>query len=147
MEYPLPKFDFSASFLDPVEISKMVAKKMIAEKKLSQSAPDMNLPYRMFCLNANPVLAIFNPFIIDCSEETVYFNEGPYDVKIKRPAVIRVRYTEPNGNVVTTVFEGLSARLFLHEFDSLEGIDYMSRASRYHREQAMKRAKKHDNGE
>jgi peptide deformylase len=42
------------------------------------------------------------------------------------------------------MFTGMSARVFQHELDHLEGMLYFNRASRYHREIAMKKWKRGD---
>ena len=38
----------------------------------------------------------------------------------------------------TIKFEGFTARVFQHEYDHLQGIDFRDRATRYHREKAYK---------
>jgi peptide deformylase len=83
---------------------------------------------------------------VDYSEETIYLEEGCLSypnlyIKVKRPSTIKIRYTEPNGNTLTTKFSGLTARAVLHEFDHMEGITYMQRANRIHLEQAKKNKK------
>jgi len=50
-------------------------------------------------------------------------------VKIKRPIHIRVRYTDAYGEVHTERFIGMTARCFLHEYDHLEGFNYLTRAN------------------
>jgi peptide deformylase len=63
-------------------------------------------------------------------------------VKIKRPRRIKVRYTEPNGHTTTRVFDGITARVFQHELDHLNGVNYQQRANKLHLEQARKKKKK-----
>jgi peptide deformylase len=58
--------------------------------------------------------------------------------KIKRSREIRVRFQAPSGAVVTQKFEGLTARIFQHELDHLDGVLFFNRAGRYHREKALK---------
>ncbi len=59
-------------------------------------------------------------------------------VKVKRYQSIRLRYTRPNGEIVTETYAGLTASVIQHEIDHLDGILYYERASRYHRDQAFK---------
>jgi peptide deformylase len=85
--------------------------------------------------------------IVDASDETIYLEEGCLSfpnlyVKIKRPRSIKVRYTEPNGNVVTQKFDGMTARVFQHELDHLNGVVHLSRAHPIHVDKAKTRAKK-----
>jgi peptide deformylase len=43
-------------------------------------------------------------------------------LKIKRPSIIRVRYTLPNGITETHKFIGITSRIFQHEIDHLNGV-------------------------
>jgi peptide deformylase len=81
----------------------------------------------------------------------VYLEEGCLSypnlwVKIKRPKKIKVRYTNPDGKTETRVFDGMSARVFQHELDHLNGILHIKRANRIHLDQAKKLAKKLSKG-
>lgn len=93
------------------------------------------------------VIGVFNPRIVDTSEETVLLDEGCLSfpglfVKIRRPKKIRARYTLPNGETVTQVFDGMTARIFQHELDHLDGVVYYTRANPIHLEKGKKLAKK-----
>lgn len=143
----LEKFDFGNPPIDPVDLSKNLAETMLKNNGIGLAANQCGLPYRVFVIKANPIIACFNPIIVDKSEETIYLEEGCLSypglfVKIKRPKKIKVRYTEPNGNVVTKVFDGLTSRVFQHELDHLDGIAHISRATAFHKEQAFKKLKK-----
>ena len=47
---------------------------------------------------------------------------------VKRPAWVKVRATDRNGNVYEVSGEGLMARCFCHELDHLDGTLYIDRA-------------------
>lgn len=47
---------------------------------------------------------------------------------VKRPAWVKVRATDRNGNVYEAEGEGLMARCFCHELDHLDGTLYIDRA-------------------
>ena len=64
-------------------------------------------------------------------------------MKLKRPQAIKARFIEPNGNVRNVTLSGMSARVFLHEYDHLEGVLFIDRVSDLKLQMAMKRAKKH----
>ena len=75
----------------------------------------------------------FNPKIIHPSEKTITLEEGcltfpGLTVKIKRPQHVRVRFTTPNGEIITKQFTGMTARIFQHELDHLNGITFNKRA-------------------
>ena len=143
----LDNFDFQNPPLDPVQLSYDLVATMRARRGLGLSANQVGLPYRVFTMEAKPALACFNPVVVDVSEELVELEEGCLSypgliIKIKRPRHIKVRYTEPNGNVVTKKFTGMSARCFLHEHDHMEGVNFLSRVSELKRSMATKRYQK-----
>ena len=103
----------------------------------------------MFALRAQPGIVCVNPIVVDRSVEEEVLDEmcmtyGGLILPIKRPSTIKVRYTEPNGNVVTCVFAGMTARYFLHELDHLNGKVYTQIANKMHLERAVRRKKQLD---
>ena len=44
--------------------------------------------------------------------------------------MIRVRFTDPFGNVCTKKFAGMSSRIFQHEFEHMEGDNFLIGVSR-----------------
>lgn len=144
----MEKFDFTNPPVDPIELAADLGDTMLANNGLGLAANQVGLPYRVFVMRSTDLpIVCFNPRIVDESTETVLLEEGCLShpnlfVKIKRAKRIKVRYAEPNGNVVTQIFDGMTARVFQHELDHLDGICHLQRANRYHLEQAKKNAKK-----
>jgi peptide deformylase len=90
---------------------------------------------------------MFNPKIIDVGEDDWYMEEGCLSwpglyVKIKRPKSIQVRYQDADAQFHTETLAGITARVVLHEYDHLNGLCHIDRATRYHRDLGMKRWKK-----
>ncbi len=142
----LPKFEFDGS-VDPNQVAIDLTETMIQNKGLGLAANQVGLPHRVFVMNGDPVRAIFNPRLVDVAEETVVMTEGCLTypglfIKIKRPAWVRLRYTQANGETKTEDFTGLSARVVQHELDHLNGIVYTDIASRFHLEQGMRKKKR-----
>ena len=122
---------------------------MMAYEGLGLSANQIGLPHRVFVMWTNPTMVCFNPRIISYEGEPIYFSEGCLSypnlyVKIKRPPAIRVRYQIPNGETVTERLMGMTARIFQHELDHLDGVVYTSRANKIHMERALRNKKAHD---
>jgi peptide deformylase len=143
----MPKFNFDNPIVNPVELYTDLAETMIDAEGMGLSANQIGVRTRMFVLRAENVIGVINPNIIDVSSETVTLEEGCLSypnlfVKIKRPKLIKVRFTQPDGVVVTKKFDGITARVFQHEMDHLNGIQYTKRANTYHMEQAKKLAAK-----
>jgi peptide deformylase len=88
-----------------------------------------------------------NPEILWASEETVPYEEGCLSVpeiydEVERPARVKLRYLDYDGNQVEEDAEGLFAVCIQHEMDHLEGVLFIDYLSRLKREQAVKKVKK-----
>jgi len=66
----LEHFDFDNPPIDPVELATNLTETMLKNNGLGLSASQCGLPYRAFVIANNPVMACFNPRIIDASYET-----------------------------------------------------------------------------
>jgi peptide deformylase len=143
----LEPFDFKNPPTDPIQLAYDLVETMKQERGLGLSANQCGLPYRVFCMESDPVLVMFNPRLVDVSSEEVELDEGCLSfknlwLKIKRPKHIKVRYNEPNGNVVTRKFTGMSARCFLHELDHMNGVKFVEHVGKVQLGMAKKRQKK-----
>ena len=100
------------------------------------SANQVGIPCRMFVFGDNKnYVACFNPKILVESENTIPIEEGCLTypglfVKIYRPDWIEVEFEDEKGESHSDTFEGLMCRVFQHEMDHMDGIDFTSRAKR-----------------
>ena len=138
------RFDFTNPPIDPSELAHILAQTMIVNNGIGLAAPQVGLPHRAFVMMGKSIFCCFNPIVVDTSSEQIYLEEGCLTfpgliVKVKRPKMIRARYTEPNGQTVTKKFIGMTARVFQHELDHLNGILFTQRANSYHLEKAKKK--------
>lgn len=88
-----------------------------------------------------------NPEILWASEETAPYEEGCLSVpeifdEVERPARVKLRYLNYQGEQVEEDAEGLFAVCIQHEMDHLEGVLFIDHLSRLKREQAVKKVKK-----
>lgn len=142
----MEEFDFANPPINPVELYEKLSSTMVKEGGLGLSANQCGLPYRFFVMTGEEIIGVFNPKIVDSSNETIVLDEGCLSypnlfIRIKRSRRIKVRYQTPVGEVKTEVFEGITARIFQHELDHLDGIIHTQRANAYHLEQAKRRKK------
>lgn len=140
-------FDFSNPPVNPLDLVTDLAETMLANNGIGISANQVGLPYRVFVMHGQELIPCFNPRIVDMSNETIVMEEGCLSypglfVKIKRARRIKVRFADPTGKIETRTFDGMTARIFQHEMDHLDGINYLMRANKYHLEQARKRKTK-----
>jgi len=142
----LDTFDFNNPPIDPKELAKTLLDNMNAKNGMGLAANQLGLPYRAFIMRTNPALVCFNPKIVDESNSYVTMEEGCLTypllyVKIRRPDGIRVRFQNELGEMQTEKFNGITARVFQHELDHLNGINYLNRASNYHLQKAKNKVK------
>jgi peptide deformylase len=88
-----------------------------------------------------------NPEILWASEETAPYEEGCLSVpdiydEVERPAKVKIRYRNYNGDEIEEDAEGLFAVCIQHEMDHLDGVLFIDHLSRLKREQAVKKVKK-----
>jgi peptide deformylase len=140
-------FDFKNPPIDPTKLQEILYDNMLKYNGIGLACNQIGLPYRAFIMRGTPSIVCINPRIVDVSESTVMIEEGCLTypdlfVPIKRPAIIKVRYQDPMGEVQTEKFSGMTARIFQHEMDHMEGLRCFARASRYHMDKAKRDRKK-----
>lgn len=88
-----------------------------------------------------------NPEILDPSEEHSLYQEGCLSVpeiyaEVERPARIRARWQDLDGQTHEEQLEGLLATCLQHEMDHLEGVLFIDHLSRLKRQMALKKLEK-----
>jgi peptide deformylase len=88
-----------------------------------------------------------NPEVVWASEETAPFEEGCLSVpeiydEVERPARVRIRYLNYQGDEVIEDCEGLYAVCIQHEMDHLNGVLFIDHLSRLKRDRAVAKVKK-----
>jgi peptide deformylase len=88
-----------------------------------------------------------NPEVIWRSEETAPYEEGCLSVpeiydEVERPARVKVKYLNYQGEPVEEDAEGLFAVCIQHEMDHLDGVLFIDHLSRLKRENALRKLKK-----
>jgi peptide deformylase len=126
----LEPFDFINRPVNPNEFASSLVETCKEHKGLGLSANQCGFPYRVFVMGAEDnYVAFFNPVIEWASDEQVQMAEGclsfPFLIlNITRPKSIKVSYYDFVGQQRDATLEGLSARVFQHELDHLNGIVY-----------------------
>ena len=100
--------------------------------------------------DADPVrkpLYFVNPEIVWSSEETAPYEEGCLSVPeifeaVERPAKVRLRYLNYQGETVEEDADGLYAVCIQHEMDHLQGVLFIDHLSRLKRERSIAKVKK-----
>jgi peptide deformylase len=117
-------------------------------KGIGLSANQVGIDNRIFCITFNDFSeTFFDPKIVEYSTEETLFDEGCLSqpgvfINLKRPKTIKIEYTNQEGKRVTTEFSGITARIIQHEYDHMEGTNFLERASPLKRALALKRSKR-----
>jgi len=88
-----------------------------------------------------------NPELLWSSEERSTYEEGclsipEYYAEVERPASVRVRYLDRNGEAKEVVAEGLLATVLQHEIDHLDGVLFIDHISKLKRDRVIKKFQK-----
>lgn len=131
---------------DPVELSNAMTLFREEKKGVGLAANQVGIPYRVVSVKGIDS-CMFNPKVVYEEPHFMVMEEGclsfpGLSVKIKRPTMIRVRWTDAFGRTTTDKFVDLTARVILHEIDHLDGIRFYNRANKFHRDQAFRKWKR-----
>ena len=132
--------DVDASMLTNVMLDRMTEMGGVA-----LSAPQVGLDMCMFVMGIDQAkIEVFNPTIISYSKEETLMNEGSLTfpgilVIVKRPVAVTVEYYDKNGELQQNEFQGLTARIFQHAFDHLQGTTIKDKVSKLKWDLATKR--------
>lgn len=118
------------------EIKKLgldILETMIVNQGVGLAAPQVSQLKRIIVVHSKPQVFI-NPKITKKSRETVTGEEGCLSfpglfLKIKRAKEVEIEALNENGEKISLKAEGLSARVFQHEIDHLDGILFIDRLS------------------
>ena len=122
--------------LDRHEMSRILKENMVHYEGIGLSANQIGIGERVFVMMLNmeteETITCFNPRIIKRYNDCVWFEEGCLSfpdeiINIQRPNRIVVKYEDEDKKDHKIKLDGLAARVFLHEFDHLEGIVFTER--------------------
>ena len=130
------RIDSCSYNLNRHQLSEILIKNMFHYEGIGLSANQIGIWERAFAmvrdLENNEVMVCFNPRIIKSYSEEVEMEEGCLSypelfLKIKRPDKIVVKYEDEDKKTHKMKLQGLASRVFQHEYDHMEGIDFTQR--------------------
>lgn len=128
----LPTFDFSNPPVEPNAFASSLVETCKKYRALGLSANQCGFEHRVFVMGGeDQYVAFFNPRITTYSEDFLEMEEGCLSfmdlfLKVKRPTEVFVEYEDYTGVTKTAHYTGLTARVFQHELDHMNGIVYHS---------------------
>ena len=130
------RVDICGYHLDRQELSKTLVENMLHYEGVGLAANQIGIWERAFCMvidfETQETITCFNPRITKTYGDPVWFEEGCLSypdeiINVKRPDRIVVKYEDENEKVHKLKLDGFTARVFQHEYDHLEGIDFTQR--------------------
>lgn len=145
MNKPPALYDFEVEGESASGVSSVLFERMKQLGGVGLSANQVGLDLRVFVMGLGETkIAVFNPEIIEYSKTEELFNEGCLSypgimLSIKRPTKIKAKYQDETGQIIEQEFNGLTARIFQHEYDHMNGTDYTHRVSKFKLDYAKKK--------
>ena len=144
-------FDFDN--LDAKLVSGQMARLMLAKNGIGLSANQVGLDAQIFVQRPlehkeiTKPFAVINPKILELDDKTELGKEGCLShiglvLNIRRSKRLVAQFLDIEGKECIIEFKGIDARCFLHEFDHLNGIEFVDRVSKLKLEMAKKKQKK-----
>ena len=122
--------------LDRSELAQTLVESMLHHRGVGLSANQIGINERAFAMVADietmQVIVVFNPKIIKEYTKKETMEEGCLSypetfLQIERPYGIVVKLEDEDKKVHKIKMEGLMARIFQHEYDHMEGINFTQR--------------------
>ena len=114
-------------------VAKTLIENMFHYEGCGLSANQIGMDIRAFVMirdiEYNDIIVCFNPVILDSSGDFNSCEEGCLSfpdkfIDVQRPDKINVMYEDEEGREHKIKLEGFPSRVFQHEYDHLEGIDF-----------------------
>ena len=145
------KLSECSSDLDREKVEGQLIDSMKHYQGIGLSANQVGIMERVFVMYSDvkkgEIISCFNPKIITQSDTAIVIDEGCLSypglwLKVKRPDGIEVEYEDKNGELQSKAMFGLECRIFLHEYDHMEGTDFTKKVSKIKLNRAKKRQSK-----
>ncbi len=139
------RFDFENPQVDPEKLEKQLVENMIHHEGWGLSANQIGIPVTAFAMfmDENPIV-VFNPEILEWSDETTYIREGCLSfpglyVAIERAQAIAMKFQTNEGEEQGGSLQEMSAKIFQHEMEHMEGELFIDNVSGFKLKSAMKK--------
>jgi len=134
---------------NPLELKNEMVEFMLSKNGIGLSANQIGLDAQIFVMGnkEDNSSILINPVVLQHTEDTVIDIEGCLSfpgifTQVKRPKEILVEYYDENIEKKRTHLTGYSVKVFLHEWDHLQGITFRDRISPLKWKMATKKARK-----
>ena len=122
--------------IDAEMFSRLLTDRMLELGGVGLSANQVGVNCRVFVMGTKEFQTVlFNPSIKGISSETASLDEGCLSfpgiyMKVTRPKSVVIEYQNSKGEWQEDEYHGLTARIFLHEYDHMEGKTFKDKVSK-----------------
>lgn len=140
-------FDFESPQVNAEDLEKQLIENMIYYRGVGLSANQIGIPVKAFALLVDDKpMVVFNPKILDFSDDSVYIREGCLSFPglyfaVERAKGVTTYYQNKEGKEYSGNFTDLSARVFQHEMEHMGGELFIDNVSNFILNSAMKKRK------
>ena len=143
------KFDFEKD--DPIQVKEDLLEAMEWVGGVGLSANQVGLDMAVFVIGDGQeegvTKAFYNPEIVGCSKDEDVMREGCLSfpglwLMVKRPKQVVIKYYDEDNEEKIETYEGVAARVILHEYDHMLGANFTMRVSKLKLERAFKALEK-----
>ena len=146
-------FNFESPQVDPEKLSAQLIENMTHHEGLGLSANQIGIPVSVFAMRMDELdeqgflpgaLVVFNPEILEWSEDTTYMREGCLSfpnlwIAIERAKSIAVKFQVFDGEEQAGSMTDLSARVFQHESEHMDGNLFIDKVNNFKLKSAMRK--------
>ena len=140
-------FNFENPQVDPEKLSAQFVENMIHHEGYGLSANQIGIPVQAFSMIIDEnALVVFNPEILEWSDDTTYIKEGCLSfpglwVAIERARTVAVKFQVFDGEEQGGSMTDMSARIFQHESEHMDGDIFIDNVSGFKLKSAMRKRK------
>ena len=140
-------FDFDNPQEDPEKLVEELLDAMQKYEGMGLSACQIGVDLKVFVMRYNGgALSIFNPRIIEYSQQSTYINEGCLSFPglffpVERSYGINCSFCNDEGTEMSASFVDVAAKIFQHEYDHMLGKLYLEYTSDFMLRNARKKQK------
>ena len=139
------KFNFENPQVDPEKLQEQLVENMIHHEGYGLSANQIGIPVQAFSMMLDEkAMVVFNPEILEWSEETTYIREGCLSfpglyVAVERAQAVAMKFQAYDGEEQGGSLQDMSAKIFQHEMEHMEGKLFIDNVSGFKLKSAMKK--------
>ena len=141
-------FNFDNPQVDSEKLVDQLFANMIHHNGVGLSANQIGIPVKVFAMATDDEngMVVFNPEIVEWSDETTYIREGCLSfpglyVAIERAQAIAMKFQTNEGEEQGGSLQEMSAKIFQHEMEHMEGELFIDNVSGFKLKSAMKKRK------